>query len=97
MSLQITIKAINDSVGPDRIIPIFLVFGAYPRITENSVLLLTITKRTKTIRKATKEIRRFYAGRQVTDTLAIRNSPNIITTLELPIQSDVRVWRETDG
>jgi hypothetical protein len=96
ISLQIAVKAINDSAGPDGIIPILLVFGAYPRITENSILSPTITKRTKTIRKTTKEVRRFYARRQVTDALAIQNGPNTVTTLELPIQSDVRVWRETD-
>jgi hypothetical protein len=85
ISLQIAIKAVNDSAGPNRIIPILLVFSAYPRITENSVLLLIITKKTETIRKTTKEVRYFYARQQVTDTLAIRNSPNIITTLKFPI------------
>jgi hypothetical protein len=52
---------------------------------ENSVLSLIITKKAETIRKTTKEIRRFYAKRQVIDILAIRNSPNIVITLELPI------------
>jgi hypothetical protein len=84
-SLQITIKAINDSAGPDGIIPILLVFSAYPRIIENSALSLTITKKTKTICKTTKEIQCFYTEQQVIDTLVIRNSPNIITILELPI------------
>ena len=28
--LQIAVKAVNDSAGPDRLIPILLVFGAYP-------------------------------------------------------------------
>jgi hypothetical protein len=60
-------------------------FSAYPRITENSVLSLIIIKRTEAICKATKEVRRLYAKRQVIDTLVIRNNPNIITTLELPI------------
>jgi hypothetical protein len=90
------VKAINDSARPNRIIPIFLIFGVYPRMIENSVPLLIITKRTKTIRKTTKEIRCFYTGRQVIDALIIRNNPNIITTLELLIQLDVRVWHETD-
>jgi hypothetical protein len=96
MSLQIVIKAINDSAGPDGIIPIFLVFGAYPRIIENSALSLIITKRTEAIRKTTKEVQCFYAKRQVIDTLVIRNSPNITITFELLIQLDVRVWRETN-
>jgi hypothetical protein len=85
ISLQIAIKAINNSAGPDRIIPILLMFSAYPRITKNSVLLLIITKKAEVIRKTTKEIRCLYAKRQVIDILAIRNSPNTTITLELLI------------
>jgi hypothetical protein len=85
MSLQITIKAINNSARPNGIILIFLVFSAYPRIIENSVLSLIITKRTETIRKTTKEVRCLYARQQVTDALIIRNGPNIVITLELLI------------
>jgi hypothetical protein len=84
-SLQITIKTINNSAGPDGIIPTFFVFSIYPRIIENSVPSLIITKRTKTIYKTTKKIRYFYAKQQVIDTLVIRNSPNTTITLELLI------------
>jgi hypothetical protein len=85
INLQIAIKAINDSAGPDGIIPILLVFSAYPRMTENSAPSPTITKKTEAIRKTTKEVRRLYARRQVIDALAIWNNPNTITTLELLI------------
>ena len=34
MALQMAFKAINDSAGPDGLIPTLLVFGAYPRMTE---------------------------------------------------------------
>ena len=30
LTLQIAVKAINDSAGPDGLIPTLLVFGAYP-------------------------------------------------------------------
>jgi hypothetical protein len=50
------IKIINDLINPDRIIFILLVFGAYSQIIDNSSLLFSITKRTKTIRKAIKKI-----------------------------------------
>ena len=30
LTLQIAVKAINNSAGPDRLIPILLVFSAYP-------------------------------------------------------------------
>jgi hypothetical protein len=35
--------------------------------------------------------------RQVKDVLAMRNSPNTKITLDLPLQSDIRIWREKEG
>jgi hypothetical protein len=57
ISLQMAVKTINDLAGPDGIIPTLLIFGAYFRITNNSVLSLITTKRTKTIRKTSNKIR----------------------------------------
>ena len=34
MALQMSFKAINDSTGPDSLVPILLVYGALPRTTE---------------------------------------------------------------
>ena len=53
------VKAINNSARLDRIIPIFLVFRAYPQITKIDTLLLFIIKRAKAICIAIKEIRCF--------------------------------------
>jgi hypothetical protein len=91
------VKAVNDSAGPDGIVPTLLVFGAYPRLTRDSPPSPSITKRAKAIHKAIKEVRRLLAERQVTDALGIRNGPNTKKLLELLLQSDVRVWREKDG
>jgi hypothetical protein len=85
VSLQMVVKTINDSAGPDGIIPILLVFGAYPRITNNSVLSPITTKRTRAIRKASNEIRQYYTKRHMEDVLRIRNSPNITVIFKLPI------------
>ena len=52
------VKAINNSAGPDRIVPTFLVFRAYPQMTEIDALSLSVTKRAKAICAATKEVRR---------------------------------------
>jgi hypothetical protein len=30
MALQITVKAVNDTAGPNRLVPTLLVFGAFP-------------------------------------------------------------------
>ncbi|POS84970.1 hypothetical protein EPUL_002442 [Erysiphe pulchra] len=55
------VKAVNDSVRPDRIVPTILVFGAYPRMTKNSPPSLSVTSRAEAIRKATKYIQRIQA------------------------------------
>jgi hypothetical protein len=85
VNLQIAVKTINDSAGPDGIIPILLVFGAYPRMTNNSVLSPITTKRAKAIRKTSNKIRRYYTKRHVEDVFRIRNNPNTIVIFKLPI------------
>jgi hypothetical protein len=57
MILQMAVKAVNDSAGPDRIVLILLVFGLYPRMTKIDASLSTIVKRAEAIRAATKEVR----------------------------------------
>jgi hypothetical protein len=81
MKLQIVMKAINDLAGPDGIIPILLVFRAYPRMTNNSLLSPTTIKRAKAIRKTSNKMRKFYAKRYINDTFRIRNSPDITEIL----------------
>ena len=34
MALQMAFKVINDTTGPDRLVPTLLVFGAYPQMAE---------------------------------------------------------------
>jgi hypothetical protein len=94
MILQMAVKAVNDLAGLDKIIPTLLVFSSYPRITEINLPSPTITKRAKAICAVTKEVRRLYVKQQVNNTLATRNSLNTIVIVDLPLQSDVRVWRE---
>jgi hypothetical protein len=81
MKLQIVVKTINDLAGPDSIIPILLVFGAYLRMTNNSLLSPIIIKRAETIRKTSNKMRKFYAKRYIDDVLRIRNGSNITEIL----------------
>ncbi len=83
--LQIVVKAINDFAGLDRIVPILLVFSAYPRLTKDSPLSPSITERTKAIYKAIKEVRRIHAKQYIRDTLAIRNGLNTYRIHELSL------------
>jgi hypothetical protein len=83
--LQMTVKIINDLAGPDGIVLILLVFSVYSRLTEIDLPSPSVTKRAEAICAATKEVRRFYAERQVKDVLAIRNGLNTKNTLDLPL------------
>jgi hypothetical protein len=89
--LQMAVKAINDSAGPDGIVPTLLVFGAYPRMSRDSPPSPSVIERAEAIQKAMKEVRRLHAERQIKDALSMRNGPNIDNLLKLPLQSDVRV------
>jgi hypothetical protein len=81
--LQIAVKAVNDLVGLDGIVPTLLVFRAYPRIIRDFLLSPFITKQTKAIYKAIKKVRRFYTEQQVNNALAIRNKLNTESVLIL--------------
>jgi len=97
MVLQMAQKAVNDTNGPDGIVPTLLVFGAYPRIGENDPPTASVVQRAKAVKLAMKEVRRLLAKRQVQDALAMRNGPNTQPTLDLPIGSMVKVYREKRG
>ena len=91
MALQMAFKAINDSAGPDGLIPTLLVFGAYPRMTEFDAPSPTTTQRATAIKKAMAEIQKMRAKRQVTDALNTRNGPNTDSVHNLELNSQVLV------
>ncbi|KAF7565969.1 hypothetical protein PtrM4_054030 [Pyrenophora tritici-repentis] len=95
--LQMALKAVNDTAGPDGLVPTLLVFGAYPRMTAESPPSPSMVKRSEAIQKATKALRKLTAERQVADALNTRNGPATADMLALPLQSEVLVWRESDG
>ena len=53
------VKAINDLARLDKIIPTFLVFGAYPQMAKMDAPLLSITKRAEAICTAIKKVHYF--------------------------------------
>ena len=91
------IKAVNNSTGLDRLVPTLLVFGAYLWITDNSLLSPSIMQWAEAIYKVIKEVWCLYATRQVNNVLGIRNSPNTLIMLDLPLQFEVYVWRKKRG
>ena len=83
-------KAVNDSAGPNGLIPTLLVYGAYPRMTINDTTP-TVSRRAAAIKKAMTELRKIQAKRQVTDVLTIRNRPIITLIYTLALNSSVLV------
>jgi hypothetical protein len=67
--LQIAIKAVNNTAGPDGLVLTLLVFSTYPQMTITNTLFLIVTEHGKAITKAIKQIAELYAKRQVTDAL----------------------------
>ena len=65
VALQMAFKALNDTAGPDGLVPTLLVFGAYPRMTELDAPSPTVTQRANVVKKAMAEIRKLRAERQV--------------------------------
>ncbi|SLM34183.1 integrase core domain protein [Lasallia pustulata] len=94
MVLQMAVKAVNDTAGPNGLMPTLLVFGAYPQIHELDPPAPIFSQRAMAIRKAMEEVRRIRAERQVTDALNQRNGISVSLLHNLPLNLDVLVWRE---
>ena len=56
-------KAVNDSIGPNSLIPILLIYSAFPRITEYDTPSPITTQRAKVIKKVMKEVYKLRAKR----------------------------------
>jgi hypothetical protein len=95
--LQMAVKAVNDTAGPDGLVPTLLVFGTYPRLSKTSPLSPSISTRGAAVHKAMTEVRKIKAKRQINEALATRNGPDITDVLQLSIPSNVKVWRENNG
>jgi len=61
--LQIAVKVINNSAGPDSIVPTLLVFSAYLQLTKIDPLSPLVTKRVEAIYAVTKEVCCLYVER----------------------------------
>ena len=79
------VKAVNNTAGPDGLVPTLLVFGTYPRLAKTSPPSPSIAARATAVHKAISEICKLKAVRQVQDALATRNRPNVKEVLLLPL------------
>ena len=79
------VKAVNDTISPNGLVSTLLMFGAYLRMTRSSALSALIIKRAEAVRTAMTELRHLNAKRQIKDALTMKNSPNTVSTLDLPL------------
>lgn len=92
--LQCAVKSVNDSVGPDGLVPTLLVYGALPRLgLPTDRPSPTAQQRALAVRKATKAMSQHFAKRQVKDALRARNGPNVSSIHSAPLGSLVLVYR----
>ena len=69
--LSITVKAVNNTAGPNGLVLTLLVFGIYLQISEILLLSSSIITRVIIIHKAIKELSNIKIHCQVKDTLVI--------------------------
>ena len=97
--LQMAIKAINNTAEPNGLAPILLVFGAYLCMSEFDAPTPIITQRVTAIKNAIKEMQKVRAEKKVADALNQKNEPGPIVSVvhDLPLDSHVLVWRESNA
>ena len=54
------VKTINNTAGPDGLMPTLLIFGTYPRISREDCLTISNIKRAAIIKKVIAEVRKYY-------------------------------------
>lgn len=95
-----TVNAINDLIKTDGLVPILLVFGALQRLglLKNSFSPSTF-QRAIALRKATSEMSKHFAARQVRDALNSRDGPNETNIHNTPLGAPTLVYRpeQTSG
>jgi hypothetical protein len=88
--LQMTVKAVNDTAGPDELVLTLLIFDVYSRMHVMNSPIPSINQRAMTIQKAMIEMRKFRTERQVADVLT-RNDLIVIPIHDLSLNSDVLI------
>lgn len=88
LALQMAVKAVNDSVGPDEINPALAVYGAIPRLgLLRDRPSLSTHQRAIAVKKATQALTKHFSSCQVRDALRARNGPNVTDSLSAPMGS----------
>ena len=85
------VKAVNNTTGPNGLVPTLLVYGAYPRISNLDPPAPSIMEQAAAIQKAMAEIVKLRAKQTVNNALHHHNRPNTTSVHNLPLNSKVLV------
>jgi hypothetical protein len=85
------IKAVNDTAGPNGLVPTLLVYRAYPRISNLDPPAPSVTDRAAIIQKAIAEIIKLQAKQTINSALYHHNRPNTTLIYDLPLNSEVLI------
>ena len=85
------IKAINNTAGPNRLVPTLLVYRAYPRISKLDPPAPSVTDRVAIIWKVMAEIVKLRAKQTINNALYYYNRPNTTLVYNLPLNSKVLI------
>ena len=91
------IKAINDIIRSNGLIPMLLIFGAYLRITELDLPNLTIEQKATTIKKAIKKLRKIQAFKKINNALRTRNNLGTTHVHDLSLNNPILVYKKKKG
>ena len=75
-TLQMAVKAVNDTAGPDGLVPTLLAYGAYQRMSNLDPPTLSITDQAAAIRKAMAEMVKLQVTERVERTGDKENGTN---------------------
>jgi len=85
------VKAINNTAGPNGLVPTLLVYGAYLRISKLDPPAPSVIDWAAIIWKAMAEVVKLRAKQTVNNALHYRNGPNTTLVYNLPLNSKVLI------
>jgi len=89
------VKAVNNTAGPDGLVPTLLVYGAYPRMSNLDPPASSIMEQAAAIQKAMAKIVKLQAKQTVNNVLHHCNRPNMTPVHDLLLNSEVLIWHES--
>ena len=95
IALRLACRAMNDTMGPDGLVPTLLVFGALPRLPTSHSANPTQEERQRALTTARREYETVIAARRIREALRARVPAAAHRVIR--VGDAVRVFREADG